>query len=134
MFFVSWRISSLCHWSRKFRQWLTPFSQTIRSKTETNRMVARVFPRVGLLVVLWVLFGLYGWNGPFSLLWFWFYNTRSYSALLLYKESSIWWRTRFFFFFFFFFRFEMYLFIAQYSPKGDVSLLTIKFNNTIWIT
>ena len=36
-----------------------------------------------------------------------------------------------FFFFFFFFRFEMYLFIAQYSPKGDVSLLTIKFNNTI---
>ena len=76
------RIASLCNWSRKFRQWLTSFSQSIRCKTQSNRMVALVIPCMCLFVVLRVLFDLWDWNGPFSLLWFWFYDIRSLSALL----------------------------------------------------
>ena len=75
----------LCEWSRK----LAPPSKPIRYKTKTNRdLVTRVFPRLRLVTCVYFDFSLAPSdilvcsNWPLWLLWFWFYDTQSKSALM----------------------------------------------------
>ena len=75
----------LCEWSRK----LAPPSKPIRYKTKTNRdLVTRVFPRLRPVTCVYFDFSLAPSdifvcsNWPLWLLWFWFYDTQSKSALL----------------------------------------------------
>ena len=74
----------LCEWSRK----LAPPSKPIRYKTKTNRdLVTRVFPRLRPVTCVYFDFSLAPSdifvcsNWPLWLLWFWFYDTQSKSAL-----------------------------------------------------
>ena len=84
----------LCEWSRK----LAPPSKPIRYKTKTNRdLVTRVFPRLRPVTCVYFDFSLAPSdifvcsNWPLGLLWFWFYDTQSKSALL-WKVDISWWQ------------------------------------------
>ena len=84
--------TTLCDWSRKH----APPSQPIRCKSKTNRdLVTRVFPRLRPVTCIYFVFSLApseiflcsDW--PLGLLWFWFYDTRSKSALPSQDSGSL---------------------------------------------